>query len=45
MLSSVGPAKAIGLVIPELDGQLQGFAVRVPLPTASVALAHHALGV
>jgi len=34
--TSTGAAKAIGLVIPELDGKLQGFAVRVPLPTASV---------
>jgi glyceraldehyde 3-phosphate dehydrogenase len=34
--TSTGAAKAIGLVIPELDGKLQGFAVRVPLPTGSV---------
>ena len=31
-----GAAKAIGLVIPELLGRLQGFAVRVPVPTASL---------
>ena len=34
--TSTGAAKAIGLVIPELAGRLQGFAVRVPLPTGSL---------
>ena len=34
--TSTGAAKAIGLVIPELVGRLQGFAVRVPVPTASL---------
>ena len=34
--TSTGAAKAIGLVIPELLGKLQGFAVRVPVPTASL---------
>jgi glyceraldehyde 3-phosphate dehydrogenase len=34
--TSTGAAKAIGLVIPELDGKLHGFAVRAPLPTGSV---------
>jgi glyceraldehyde 3-phosphate dehydrogenase len=34
--SSTGAAKAIGLVIPELDGRLNGFAVRVPIPTGSM---------
>ena len=34
--TSTGAAKAIGLVIPELLGRLQGFAVRVPLPTGSL---------
>ena len=34
--TSTGAAKAIGLVIPELAGRLQGFAVRVPVPTASL---------
>lgn len=34
--SSTGAAKAIGLVIPELDGKLQGGAFRVPTPTGSV---------
>ena len=34
--TSTGAAKAIGLVIPELDGKLQGFAVRVPVPTGSL---------
>src|SRR3712207_3043187 len=32
-----GAAKAIGLVIPELNGKLNGFAVRAPVPTGSVA--------
>ncbi len=34
--TSTGAAKAIGQVIPELDGRLQGFAVRVPVPTGSL---------
>jgi glyceraldehyde 3-phosphate dehydrogenase (phosphorylating) len=34
--TSTGAAKAIGLVIPELAGRLQGFAVRVPVPTGSL---------
>jgi glyceraldehyde 3-phosphate dehydrogenase len=34
--TSTGAAKAIGLVIPELAGKLQGFAVRVPVPTGSL---------
>jgi glyceraldehyde 3-phosphate dehydrogenase len=34
--SSTGAAKAIGLVIPELDGKLFGGAFRVPTPTGSV---------
>src|ERR671915_482493 len=34
--TSTGAAKAIGLVIPELDGKLHGFAVRAPVPTGSV---------
>ena len=34
--TSTGAAKAIGLAIPELDGKLHGYAVRVPLPTGSV---------
>jgi glyceraldehyde 3-phosphate dehydrogenase len=34
--ASTGAAKAIGLVIPELNGKLQGFAVRAPVPTGSV---------
>jgi glyceraldehyde 3-phosphate dehydrogenase (phosphorylating) len=34
--TSTGAAKAIGLVIPELDGKLKGFAVRVPVPTGSL---------
>ena len=34
--SSTGAAKALGLVIPELNGKLNGFAVRVPTPTGSL---------
>jgi len=34
--SSTGAAKAIGLVLPELKGKLDGFALRVPVPTGSV---------
>ena len=34
--TSTGAAKAIGLVVPALAGKLQGFAVRVPLPTGSL---------
>ena len=33
--NSTGAAKAIGLVIPELDGKLKGSAQRVPVPTGS----------
>lgn len=34
--TSTGAAKAIGLVIPELKGKLDGFAIRVPVPNISV---------
>ena len=34
--TSTGAAKAIGLVVPELAGKLQGYAVRVPVPTGSL---------
>jgi glyceraldehyde 3-phosphate dehydrogenase len=34
--TSTGAAKAIGLVLPELKGKLDGFALRVPVPTGSV---------
>jgi glyceraldehyde 3-phosphate dehydrogenase len=34
--ASTGAAKAIGLVIPQLNGKLHGFAVRAPVPTGSV---------
>ncbi|HEY8788195.1 MAG TPA: type I glyceraldehyde-3-phosphate dehydrogenase [Actinopolymorphaceae bacterium] len=33
--TSTGAAKAIGLVLPQLKGKLDGFAMRVPLPTGS----------
>lgn len=36
--NSTGAAKAIGLVIPELDGKLIGSAQRVPVPTGSTTL-------
>ncbi|MBD8043742.1 type I glyceraldehyde-3-phosphate dehydrogenase [Arthrobacter sp. Sa2BUA2] len=42
--TSTGAAKAIGLVIPELDGKLDGFALRVPVPTGSVTDLTVALG-
>ncbi|MDU4517798.1 MAG: type I glyceraldehyde-3-phosphate dehydrogenase, partial [Lactococcus lactis] len=34
--NSTGAAKAIGLVLPELQGKLQGHAQRVPVPTGSL---------
>ena len=34
--ASTGAAKAIGLVVPELNGKLHGFAIRAPVPTGSV---------
>jgi glyceraldehyde 3-phosphate dehydrogenase len=34
--TTTGAAKAIGKVIPELDGKLDGFAMRVPIPVGSV---------
>ncbi len=34
--TSTGAAKAIGLVVPELKGKLDGFAMRVPTPNVSV---------
>jgi glyceraldehyde 3-phosphate dehydrogenase len=34
--TSTGAAKAIGQVIPELDGKLDGMAVRVPVPNVSL---------
>lgn len=35
--TSTGAAKAVGLVIPELEGKLNGCAYRVPIPTVSIA--------
>ena len=34
--TSTGAAKAIGLVLPELKGKLDGVAIRVPTPNVSV---------
>jgi len=34
--TTTGAAKAVGLVLPELAGKLNGFAVRVPTPTVSM---------
>ena len=34
--TSTGAAKAVGLVLPDLNGKLDGFATRVPTPTGSM---------
>lgn len=34
--TTTGAAKAVGLVLPELEGKLNGFAVRVPTPVVSI---------
>ena len=34
--TTTGAAAAVGLVLPELNGRLDGFAIRVPTPTVSV---------
>jgi glyceraldehyde 3-phosphate dehydrogenase len=34
--TSTGAAKAVGLVLPELNGKLNGFAIRAPVPVGSV---------
>ncbi|MBN2735990.1 MAG: type I glyceraldehyde-3-phosphate dehydrogenase [Spirochaetales bacterium] len=34
--TSTGAAKAVGLVIPDLNGKLNGMAIRVPTPTGSI---------
>ena len=36
MPTTTGAAKAVGLVVPALNGKLQGYAVRVPVPTGSL---------
>ena len=42
--TSTGAAKAIGLVIPELQGKMQGLSVRVPTPNVSLVDATFHLG-
>ena len=34
--TTTGAAQAVGLVIPELEGRIQGYSMRVPVPTVSV---------
>jgi glyceraldehyde 3-phosphate dehydrogenase len=34
--TTTGAAKALGLVVPQLEGRLHGYAVRVPVPTGSL---------
>ncbi len=34
--TTTGAAKAVGLVLPELDGRIDGFSIRVPTPNVSV---------
>ena len=34
--TSTGAAKAVGMVMPELNGKLDGMAMRVPVPNGSV---------
>ena len=34
--TSTGAAVAVGMVLPELDGKLDGYALRVPVPTGSI---------
>jgi glyceraldehyde 3-phosphate dehydrogenase len=34
--TSTGAAKAVGLVLPELNGKLDGVSIRVPTPNVSV---------
>ena len=34
--TTTGAAKAVGLVLPELNGKLDGMAVRVPTPNVSL---------
>jgi glyceraldehyde 3-phosphate dehydrogenase len=41
--SSTGAAKALKLVIPAMDGKLDGFAIRVPTPNVSVSSINAAL--
>ena len=43
--TSTGAAKAVGLVLPELDGKLDGTAIRVPTPNVSLVDLKFILGV
>jgi|TARA_B110000503_G_scaffold70561_1_gene109722 glyceraldehyde 3-phosphate dehydrogenase len=44
VLTSTGAAKAVGKVIPELNGKLTGNAIRVPTPNVSMAILNLQLG-
>ena len=41
--TSTGAARAIGLVLPQLDGRLSGSAIRVPVPVGSIVELHATL--
>jgi glyceraldehyde 3-phosphate dehydrogenase len=34
--TSTGAAKAVGIVIPELKGKLNGYSIRIPIPDGSI---------
>ena len=39
--TTTGAAKAVGLVLPELNGKLNGFSMRAPVPTGSPSTSSH----